>query len=280
MANLKDLIYLSAEDYNTLYTNGTVTINGVTLTYDANNVYIVPDDTDAKISAALANYIAKSNTAGLVKNDGTIDTNTYALSSALSDYIAKSNTAGLVKNDGTIDTSTYATTSQLPSTMGASGSSHAGGLVPDTPSTSGTTKFLREDGSWETPPGGTYVASDFDIKDLSDSTNLRTTWNNKQNAIDLTFTKNTTGFSIAGGTTSKTLTVSSSYTLGEACAKGVTDNSSSAAVTSSDTNLITGRTLHYHCTNKGYLTSIPAASSSAYGGIKISASGSTLTITV
>ena len=35
------------------------------------------------------------------------------------------------------------------------------------------------------------------------------------------------------------------YTLGAACAKGVTDNSSSTAVTSSDTNLITGRTLYY-----------------------------------
>ena len=61
----------------------------------------------------------------------------------------------------------------------------------------------------------------------------------------LTLTKATTGFTIAGGTTSKTLTVSNTYTLGAACAKGVTDNSSSTAVTSSDTNLITGRTLYY-----------------------------------
>lgn len=36
--------------------------------------------------------------------------------------------------------------------MGASGSSHSGGLVPDTPSTSGTSKYLREDGTWTTPP--------------------------------------------------------------------------------------------------------------------------------
>lgn len=35
--------------------------------------------------------------------------------------------------------------------MGASGSSHASGLVPDTPSTAGTTKFLREDGTWQIP---------------------------------------------------------------------------------------------------------------------------------
>ena len=54
MANLKDVIYLSAEDYNTLYTNGTITINGVTLTYDANNVYIVPDNTQQQIDDILA----------------------------------------------------------------------------------------------------------------------------------------------------------------------------------------------------------------------------------
>ena len=43
------------------------------------------------------------------------------------------------------------------STMGPSGSSHAGGLVPDTPSTAGTSKYLREDGTWEVPPNSEYV---------------------------------------------------------------------------------------------------------------------------
>ena len=46
----------------------------------------------------LPNYIQKSETSGLVKNDGTIDTNTYIQTSA---------TSGLVKNDGTIDTTIY-----------------------------------------------------------------------------------------------------------------------------------------------------------------------------
>ena len=41
-----------------------------------------------------------------------------------------------------------------PTTMGASGSGHKGGLVPDTPSIAGTTKFLREDGTWDEPSGG------------------------------------------------------------------------------------------------------------------------------
>lgn len=38
--------------------------------------------------------------------------------------------------------------------MGASGSGHASGLTPDTPSTAGTTKFLREDATWAVPAGG------------------------------------------------------------------------------------------------------------------------------
>lgn len=41
-----------------------------------------------------------------------------------------------------------------PTVMGASGSTHAGGLVPDTPSTAGTSKFLREDGTWADPASG------------------------------------------------------------------------------------------------------------------------------
>lgn len=36
-------------------------------------------------------------------------------------------------------------------TMGASGSGHSSGLVPDPGSTAGTTKFLREDGTWVVP---------------------------------------------------------------------------------------------------------------------------------
>ena len=43
---------------------------------------------------------------------------------------------------------------KLPTTMGASGTNHKGGLVPDTPSTAGTSKYLREDGTWAEPSGG------------------------------------------------------------------------------------------------------------------------------
>ena len=60
----------------------------------------------------------------------------------------------------------------------------------------------------------------------------------------LTLTKQTTGFTIAGGTTSKTLTVNESYTLGAACAKGYTDSSSASAI-STGTSLVTERDVYY-----------------------------------
>lgn len=45
-------------------------------------------------------------------------------------------------------------------TMGASGSGHKGGLVPDTPSTAGTSKYLREDGTWAEPSGGGSISGE------------------------------------------------------------------------------------------------------------------------
>lgn len=76
-----------------------------------------------------SDFIEKSNTTGLVKNDGTIDTTSYSTfsgsyndlsnkpsipssSSDLSDgsnIVKKSSTSGLLKNDGSVDTTAYST---------------------------------------------------------------------------------------------------------------------------------------------------------------------------
>ena len=57
------------------------------------------------VKTELDKKIDKSNTVGLVKNDGTIDTNTYLTQhQSLANYIQTSSTVGLVKNDGTITT--------------------------------------------------------------------------------------------------------------------------------------------------------------------------------
>ena len=59
--------------------------------------------------------------------------------------------------EGNTTTAVWNTLGTTYSVMGASGSTHASGLVPDTPSTAGTSKFLREDGTWAEPEGGGYT---------------------------------------------------------------------------------------------------------------------------
>lgn len=79
-------------------------------TAQTNNVYdeyINTDGTSAgweKIGDTqidLTNYVQKSSTSGLIKNDGTIDTNTYATTTALADKVDKVNGKGLSTNDYT-----------------------------------------------------------------------------------------------------------------------------------------------------------------------------------
>ena len=65
-------------------------------------------------------------------------------------FIAGSNVN--IAHDTTNHTITISATDTTYSVMGASGSSHASGLVPDPGATAGTSKYLREDGTWETPP--------------------------------------------------------------------------------------------------------------------------------
>ena len=80
---------------------------------------------------------------------------------ALAANLVKAGTSLLLVYDGTnfniVGDINTDTTYQV---MGASGSTHSGGLVPDTPSVAGTTKFLREDGTWQEPAGQNYSAGD------------------------------------------------------------------------------------------------------------------------
>ena len=49
-------------------------------------------------------------------------------------------------------------TKKTVATMVKSGSTAAAGLVPKPPTTAGTTKYLREDGTWVVPPDTTYTS--------------------------------------------------------------------------------------------------------------------------
>lgn len=63
-----------------------------------------------------------------------------------------------------------------------------------------------------------------------------------------------TTLAISGSPSITNTPQSGAVTLGAAAVRSITDNSSNADVTSSDTNLITGRTLYYQLAKKGYTT--------------------------
>ena len=48
---LKNVIYLKEEDYIKLKRDSTVEVNGQTVTYSDNDIYMTPDDTDEKLAA-------------------------------------------------------------------------------------------------------------------------------------------------------------------------------------------------------------------------------------
>lgn len=94
----------------------------------------------------------------------------------------------------------------------------------------------------------------------------------------LTLTAQTTGFTIAGGTTSKTLTVNKTYTLGDACAYAVDDATANGAL-SNGTGLTTERSVYYGlCTvnnaSQTRATGIYAPTSAGTSGQFLKAQGS------
>lgn len=57
MANLNKIVYLSEEQKNTLFTTGSVTANGTTITYNPNDLYITPPAYDATPTENSSNLI-------------------------------------------------------------------------------------------------------------------------------------------------------------------------------------------------------------------------------
>lgn len=65
MAKLKDVIYLSNTDYDTLVSTGTVTIGSDVLTYDENNLYVTPEKVATTTEDGLMSSADKAKLDGL-----------------------------------------------------------------------------------------------------------------------------------------------------------------------------------------------------------------------
>lgn len=71
----KNIVYLSQAQYQELITNQTITVDGVTVTYDENDIYVTPQAepvTDVRVAGA-------SVTANGVANIPVANTNTYGI---------------------------------------------------------------------------------------------------------------------------------------------------------------------------------------------------------
>lgn len=131
---------------------------------------------DATDIPDVSDVIRTSETTGLVKNDGTIDTTTYLSEhQSLANYIEKSNTTGLVKNDGTIDTTTY-----LSEHQDISGKANSADLA--TVATSGSYTDLIDIPATFAPSSHGHATSE--VTDANAYTHLQTAANSTQAAIN------------------------------------------------------------------------------------------------
>jgi hypothetical protein len=121
------------------------------------------------LSTALGDYVPYSGSTSNV-NLGVYNFSTTGDINADS-FITNSGTSSdFVKGDGSLDSNTYLTTETDP----VFSSSQASNI---------TSTDITNLGNLSGINSGDQTSSDFDIKDLTDSTNLKTTWNNKQNEL-------------------------------------------------------------------------------------------------
>ena len=98
MANLNKVIYLSNEDYETLVSTGTVTIGTATLTYDANIVYVTPEQVATTSQDGLMSAADKAKLNNLPESIKTLKTNnTTAQTASSNEAIAGSGVINLHK---------------------------------------------------------------------------------------------------------------------------------------------------------------------------------------
>ena len=119
MGYLKDIIYLTKAQYDTLYSTGTVTIDGTTLTYNEDNIYFVPEATSGG-SGVLEQPINVTVDLGGITTKPTYTAGTSIetiLRALLSPYVAFDYTVTSTDAAGTFEYGTAKTISKFTITL-------------------------------------------------------------------------------------------------------------------------------------------------------------------
>jgi len=183
--NLNNIIYLTQEQYNTLTTNGTITVEGKTVLYDVNNVYMVAEE-ELKLPTTVNNkYLhTNSSTGDLEWSDASVSDVKINNSSVVSNNIAtipiaSTSSYGVVKlGSDTTQIRSIQSPSQTigrtyPVQFGLTGTSDEGKMCVNVPWTD--TTYTSQSAS----QGGTSVSLV--------TTGEKYTWNNKQNEINVIY---------------------------------------------------------------------------------------------
>ena len=92
------------------------------------------------------------------------------------------------KGDGTTGTLTTQDTNTTYSNFVKSGSGAKAGLVPAPSTTAGTTKYLREDGTWQVPPDHTYTVNNATLTIQKNGSNVATFTSNASSNVTANIT--------------------------------------------------------------------------------------------
>lgn len=108
------------------------------------------DNSERQFPLTLANLVATNNNSNVETELG----NKKPKQTAVSDPAASGTAVEFISNLTQDANGVVSPSKKTVRTMGASGTNHAGGLVPDPGPTGGTTKYLCENGQWSEPGGG------------------------------------------------------------------------------------------------------------------------------
>ena len=161
------------------YSSGKITLNNPTTvsTFTNDAGYLVSSDIIDKAEKSEMSVVAGTG-ANADKTTITLKTGTSAtVLTAHQDISGKQNTLvsgtniKTINNESLLGSGNISVTDTTYSVMGASGSGHASGLTPDTPTTEGNQKFLCENATWTNPFYKTVdlIPVVFGISDLSDN---------------------------------------------------------------------------------------------------------------
>lgn len=146
MANLKEVIYLTNEAYDTLVSTGTVTVNGVTINYDENCVYVTPDQL------------------ATTTQDGLMSASDKAVVDSLGSASAKNFTTSVTSGSSDLVTSgaVWTAIDNLPEPMVYKGTLGTGGTITSLPTASSS----NEGFTYKVITAGTYASQSAKVGDV------------------------------------------------------------------------------------------------------------------